>query len=115
MWRITIIANAVMMILFWLISVLSVSIADNRFVQYAKGPFDLPVPTKLALSMQLWIAVIPLLWIILSYLLWQKVKAREPESRTERLLAFTSSTLAVGFAMVVFFMLAGILPFLYIK
>lgn len=116
MWRITIIANAVMMGLFWLASILLVSIAYNRFVQHPESgaPMVLPLPTELALSIQLWIGILPLGWIILSYVVWQKVKDKQHESRSEYLLAFTTSTMIIGFSMLIFFALAGTLPFLYI-
>ena len=114
MWRITIIANALMMVLFYLMSVLSISIADNRFLQYANSTVDLPMPTRIALSIQVWTGVIPLCWFVLSYLIWRKKKGKQPEKRTEILLAFTASTITIGCTMLVFFALAGILPFLYI-
>ena len=117
MWRVTIITNALMMVLFWLASLLSVAIAYNRFVQYPpnKGPMALPLPTELALSTQLWAGIFPLIWIVLSYVIWKKIKNIEPESRSEFLLAFTLVTMAVGFAMLIFFILAGTLPFFFIK
>jgi uncharacterized membrane protein YbhN (UPF0104 family) len=115
MWRVTIIANPVMMVLFYLMSILSISIADNRFLQYAESTVDLPMPTSIALSVQVWTGVIPLSWFILSYLIWRKIKGKQPEVRNEILLAFTTSTIAIGCTMLVFFALAGILPFLYIR
>lgn len=117
MWRITIIANAFLMGLFWLASLLSVSIAYNRFMQYppAKAPMALPLPTELALSTQLWAGLFPLAWIILSFVIWKKVKDKKPESRSEYLLAFTSITMVVGFSMFIFFALGGTLPFFFIK
>ncbi len=117
MWGITIIANALMMGLFWLASLLSVSIAYNRFVQYPESnvPMALPLPTELALSIRLWIGIRPLSWIILSYVIWQKIKDKGPESRSEYLLAFTPLTIITGFSMLIFFALAGTLPFFFIK
>ena len=117
MWRMTIIANALLMGLFWLASLLSVSIAYNKFVQYpaTKAPMALPLPTELALSTQLWAGILPLAWIILSYVIWQKVKDKGPEARSECLLSFTSITMIVGFSMFIFFALGGTLPFFFIK
>ena len=116
MWRITIIANAVMMGLFWLASLLSVAIVHNRFVQYppADRSMALPLLTDLALSTQLWAGLLPLVWIILSFIIWEKVKNKAPESRSEYLVAFTAITLVTGFTMLIFFILGGILPFLSI-
>jgi hypothetical protein len=117
MWRITIIANALLMGLFWLASLLSTSIAYNRFVQYpaGKAPTALPLPTELALSIQLWAGILPLAWIILSYVIWKKIKDKNPESRSEYLLAFTSITMIAAFSMLIFFVLAGTMPFFFIK
>ena len=117
MWRVTIIANALMMVLFWLASLLSIAIAHNRFIQYppTKTPMALPVPTELALSTQLWAGLFPLAWIILSFVIWKKVKDKKPESRSEYLLAFTSITMVVGFSIFIFFALGGTLPFFFIK
>jgi hypothetical protein len=114
MWRITIIANDIMMVLFWLLSVLSVSIADNRFVQYSEGEVALPMVTKLALSIQFWIGLIPLSWIILSCLIWKKVQVLQPGERNENILAFTAATIVIGLSLIAFYVAAGILPFLYI-
>jgi hypothetical protein len=116
MWRITVIANAVMMGLFWLASLLSVAIVNNRFVQYspADRSMALPLLTDLALSTQLWAGLLPLAWIILSFTIWKKVKDKGPETRSEYLLAFTMTTIVVGMVMLICFALAGMLPFLYI-
>ena len=75
----------------------------------------LPLPTELALSTQLWAGILPLAWIVLSYVIWKKVKTIELESRSEYVLAFTMVTMAIGFAMLIFFVLAGTLPFFFIK
>lgn len=117
MWRITIIADALLMVLFWLAGILFGSIAYNRFVQYStsKAPMALPLPTQLALSTQMWAGILPLFWIILSYIIWQKVKNKKLESRSEYLLAFTTITIILGFSMLIFFALAGMLPFFFIK
>ena len=117
MWRITIIANALLMGLFWLTSLLSVSIVYNRFVQYSasKAPMALPLPTEFALSIRLWAGILPLSWIFLSYVIWQKVKDKGPEHRSECLLTFTSITMIVGFSMFIIFALGGTLPFFIIK
>jgi len=75
----------------------------------------LPLHMELALSTQLWAGILPLAWIILSYVIWQKVKDKTPEFRSEYLLAFTMVTMAIGFAMLIFFTLAATLPFFFIK
>ncbi len=116
MWRVTVLANALIMILFWLASLLSVALAYNRYVQYpeADGSMALPSSTELALSLQYWAGLLPLAWIVLSYVLWQRLKETAPDVRSEYLLAFSSITVIAGFAMLIFFALAGTMPFLFI-
>jgi len=116
MWRVTILANAILMGLFWLASIISMSMAFNRLVQYVKSEAlnAVPLLTDAALSVRLWAGLLPFVWIILSFLAWKIVKNKEPESRSEYLLAFTSITVIAGFSMLIFFALAGILPFLLI-
>lgn len=106
-----------MMGLFWLMSLLSLSIAYNRFIQYPPSnvPIALPLPTELALSTQLWTGILPLAWIILSYVIWEKVKDEEPEIRSEYFLAFAMVTMTIGFTILIFFTLSGMLPFIFIK
>ena len=116
MWRITIIANAIMMWLFWIASLLATSLAHNKFVQYAdsSAPTELPLPTELALSTQIWLGILPLSWILLSNMIWHKIKNKEPGSRSEYLLAFTVLTMITGMFMLIFFALSGMLPFFFI-
>ncbi len=113
MWRITIISNALMMTAFWLLSVLGISKAYNRFVQYPEGggPVELPLLTEYAASLQFWLGALPLCWILLSALIWRRIVKDKLELQGETLLAFTASTLAIGLVMLLFFTLAGILPF----
>lgn len=114
MWRITIIANNMIMILFWLLSILSVSLANNWFVQYAEKSVALPTPTKVALSLQAWFAFLPLLWIVISGLLWKKIKKQNDDKRSEILLSFTVITIMIGLLLFCFYLMAGLLPFFYI-
>lgn len=116
MWRITIISNALLMGLFWLASLISMSMAYNRLMQYVESGTlaVIPLLTEWALSVRLWAGLVPLVWMILSFITWQKVADKQPVSRTEYLIAFTTITLVVGFAMLIFFTLGGILPFLSI-
>ena len=116
MWRITIISNVFLMGLFWLASLVSMSMAHNRLVQYVENGLltAIPLITDWALSVRLWAGLIPLVWAIFSFVIWRKVSDKQPESRTEYLLAFTTITLITGCAMLIFFTLGGILPFLYI-
>ena len=100
--------------LFWLASLLSMSMAYSRLMQYVKSGAlpTIPIVTEWALSARFWAGLVPLGWMILSCVIWQKTSDKQPESRAEFLLAFTAITLVSGFSMLVFFALGGLLPFL---
>ena len=114
MWRLTIVVNNLLMVIFWVLSLLLVAFAHNRFVQYPTGEVSLPIPTEIALSCQTWLGLISLLWIGVSAWVWKKVEALQPDLRNEYLLTYTMLTICVGLLQVVLFGLAGILPFLLI-
>ena len=112
MWRITIIANSLLMFLFWVTSIIAITPAYNHFVQYSEAGNALPIPTELAISVRMFAIAIPVAWVLLSFFIYKNTRTKTPEHRTEYLLAFTSVTLVSGFSMLIFFILSGILPYL---
>lgn len=114
MWRVTLLADTILMMVFWALSAVLVAFANNRLVQYGGGEVYLPALTSLALSAQGWIGALPLAWIALSFFLWKRLDRCEAALRTEYLLCFTALTLALGAVLVTFYALAGVLPFLLI-
>ncbi len=95
-------------------SIISVSPAYNRFVQYADSGMELPSPTLIALILRPWIFILPLLWISGSVFIWKKIKDIEAVNRNEILLGLTSVTIMAGMALLCYYLLAGVLPFFYI-
>ncbi len=116
MWRVSILANAALMGLFWVMGQLPAELLHNRFVRYPDKdvPLALPAVSHWALTIRELSVLVPLGWLILCILIWRRAKADPPPARTEHLLAFTVITVTVGTAMVFFFAAAGLLPFLRI-
>jgi len=116
MWKITIIANTFFMILFWIASELAITPAYNNFIQYPRGgkATILPLATGIALYVIKFVVVLPIVWAIISFFIYKFTRQKTTADRNEYLLVFTSITIFVGFSMLVFFGLAGILPYLWI-
>lgn len=116
MWKITIIANALYMILFWIAGDLVLALAYNHFVQYPEvgGAIALPLVTRIALSARKFTAVLPIVWAIASFFIYKFSEKKTTSERNEYLLVFTSITIFVGFSTLLFFGLAGLLPYLLI-
>ena len=115
MWKIIIITNALVMFLFWIASELAIAFAYNHFVQYPEGGvIALPLVTAIALSVRRLSVTVPIAWSLVSFFYYKFTKKKTPADRNEYLLIFTVITILVGFAMLIFFGLAGILPYLKI-
>ena len=113
MWKLAILLNAVIMILFFLASELAIALAYNHFVQYPEsgGPMVLPSVTDIAISLRKVIVVIPTVWVVFSYLIYRFLRQKTTAERNEVLLAFSLITIAGGLLMLIFFGLGGILPY----
>jgi uncharacterized membrane protein YwzB len=116
MWKIVIIANALVMFLFWIASELAIALAYNHFVQYpgAGGVIVLPLITSVALSARKFSVTLPMAWSLVSFFYYKFTKQKKPADRNEYLLIFTLITVCIGFSILAFFGLAGILPYLRI-
>ena len=116
MWKITIIANALVMFLFWIASELAIALAYNNFVQYpeAGGAIALPLVTSIALSARKFSVTLPIVWSLVSFFIYKFTRQKTTADRNEYLLVFTSITIFVGFSMLIFFGSAGVLPYLQI-
>ena len=116
MWKIIIAVNALVMFLFWAAGELAIAIAYNHFVQYpeACGVIVLPLITSIALSTRKFSVALPIAWSLVSFFYYKFIRQKIPAERNEYLLIFTSITVCIGFSMLIFFGLAGILPYLKI-
>lgn len=115
MWRAILFANALLMYIFWLAGLVVVTPAYNHFVRYGQVGDNLPLPTAIAISFRLMAVVIPVAWSFLTFFILKLLRNKSAERRMELLLAFTLSTLIIGLFVLLFFLLAGILPFLQIE
>jgi hypothetical protein len=102
------------MYIFWLAGLVVVTPAYNHFVRYGRVGENLPLPTAIAVSFRLMAVVIPVAWTVLVFFLLKLLRNKAAERRAELLLAFTLATLIIGLFVLLFFLLAGILPFLQI-
>jgi len=116
MWKIAIIANALVMFLFWIASELAIAFAYNHFVQYpeAGAAIVLPLVTEIALSARKFSVTLPIAWSLVSVFYYRFIRQKITSDRNEYLLIFTAITIFIGFSMLIFFGLAGILPYLRI-
>ena len=114
MWRATILANVLLMYLFWLAGLIMVTPAYNHFMRYGQAGDRLPQPTVIAISLRVVAVGIPMVWTVLSFFIFKILRTKAVERRVEFLLAYTMATLVVGFFILLFFSLSGILPFLQI-
>lgn len=117
MWRLTIIANMLIMVLCWIISLISLEFAHNRLVQYpsvVENQVSIPLLTEMAFSIRGVSICIPLIWSCIAVFLLMKIGKSEREKRNEIILFYSTITLVIGLAMVAFFSLAGLLSFLFI-
>ena len=113
MWKITILCNTLLMCVFGLASAASQIKLRNAFVRYpntTKG-WELPCISDLALKLHWTYSAIPWAWVALGVLViilnWKKT---EPPRDVIQL--HTSATLLIGFFMVAFFTVAGVMPFI---
>ena len=116
MGKIAIIANVLLMFLFWLASELAIALAYNHFVRYpaTEGVLALPLPTHIAFAVRELSALVPLVWCVVSFVFYRFMRKKARDERQGYLLVFTLATAVAGFSMLLFFGLAGILPYLRI-
>jgi hypothetical protein len=114
MWKITLCCNVLILILLWLLSMVIITPAYNHLVQYAETQMALPILTDYAIQLRYLIGIIPLSWAVLSIVYGKWLSKQADGKLGQCLVAHTSITLVIGFAMLVIFSLAAILPILKI-
>jgi hypothetical protein len=114
MWKTTLFLNILLLALFWLLSLTAISPAYNLMVQYVESKIALPIFTDFAFQVRPFAWIIPFLWAVVT-LFFSKWISKQPEDKRNNYpAAHTSVTLCMGIAMLIFFLLAGILPILKI-
>lgn len=114
MQKLILIFNVLIIFLFWPVCLIIVEPAYNHFLQYGEQDSLLPVPTQLAINPRFFLLIVPVLWILLSYWVHKTIRAKQKEDQLQFLLLFLTVTISSGILMLVFFTLAGILPYLKI-
>jgi hypothetical protein len=99
-------------LLLWLISQVVVTPSHNLLVQYAESGVALPILTDFAFRVQRLSTIIPLLWIVLTFILGCRLRNQTAAKRNDWLSLHSSVSLCIGLLLVLFFSIAGILPFL---
>lgn len=111
MWRISIILNTLLMIVFGFGSAMSLVRLQNRYVQYPEhNPKPLPIISIFALNNTWLYIAIPTVWIAIAvFLLWRYSGKTLPENYAH---LHTSCTLFFGLIMFSVYIWGGVLPFI---
>ncbi len=117
MWRVTVILNSVLMFICWAGALAVSGFAHNRLVVYPPSDtlMALPTLTTIAFSIRPFLIMLPLVWAVLAVILSRLVGRQPAQVRNEWLIAFSLTTLAMGGGIVLFFLAAGLLPFMLIS
>jgi len=116
MWRVTLVLNALLMAVFSLGSAVSQIKLYNEYIQYPNGGESmrpLPAISELALQVRWVLPTVPILWAFLTLALLI-LNWRKPEPPRDLVQLHTSVTLLVGVFMLVFFVAAGVMPYVSI-
>lgn len=114
MWKLTLGCNVLLLILLWLLSVVVITPAYNVFVQYGSYPEVLPRPTGIAIRYRILAGLFPLCWAIATVIMGKWLAEKPIEICNEYVSLHTSVTIFTGLALLLYFSLAAILPFLLI-
>ena len=114
-WKVTLIFNTLTMGVFALASEVSQVRLRNVYVQYPEsaGGVTLPAISALALKIYWMPAVIALGWALITLVLLLRYWKR-PVSPVDTVQLHTSATILLGTFMLMFFIFAGLAPFLSI-
>ncbi|MCK5695456.1 MAG: hypothetical protein KAH62_02445 [Desulfobacula sp.] len=108
------IINSIIMFFFWLAGIIVVTPAYNQFVQYGESGGIMPGLTQFIIDFRIFFAGAPIIWLFVSFGVYQIVKNRQGDDQLKILLLFSLLSIAVGFSMLIIFELAAILPYLLI-
>lgn len=103
MLKITLIANSLLVFLFWIAGVTAITPAYNHFVRYPEVEVVLSQLTEMAISLRLLVGVVPLTVSVISVFLYNHLKTKTPDYRNEFLLSLVPVTLCAGMFIFVFF------------
>ncbi len=107
--------NVIIMFLFWLACMVIIAPAYNHFIQYGETGSLLPHLTQLAIDARFFLLIIPILWIIISFWIFKTIREKQKKNRLQFLLFFIMLSISSGFLMLIFYGMAGILPYLKMR
>lgn len=114
MWRLPLILNTILMWIFAFTGGVSIARLYNHYVQYPDaGAKPLPVFSTIALDIPWLLLAIPLIWTLALFVLLKRFHHRPPSA--EFMNFHLSLSLFVGLSMLLFFVLAGAMPFIDLR
>ena len=111
MLQVIFIFNVIIMFLFWLACMVTITPAYNHFIQYGEAGRILPVLTQLAIDARFYLLCIPSFWGILSFWVCRRIREMQKEKQLQFVLFFAMLSMSTGFLMLILYGLAGILPY----
>ena len=114
MWKIALVCNVLIMALIWMLAMVAITPAHNLLLVYAEGDLALPLLTDYAIQARSMSGLVPATWAILAIPYWKWLGRQSDAKRSEGLIAHAAVSLLLGFALLLIFTLAGILPILKI-
>ncbi|MES9972040.1 MAG: hypothetical protein ABW092_18555 [Candidatus Thiodiazotropha sp.] len=115
MWKVTLLVCSGLMFIFWFITEITVSPVYNLILQYFEEEAALPIITQWAINARPYMVIMPVLWLVVSILLYVKLQSYAKPDRNERVTAHLAITLGIGFVMLGFFALAIVLALLKVS
>lgn len=113
MLQVILIFNVLIIFLFWIACLVIITPAYNHFIQYGTGGL-LPSLTQFAIDARFFFLIIPILWSIISFWIFKKIRWKEKKEQVELLLLFSMITMTSGLLLLIFFGISGILPYLMV-
>ena len=83
MLRLILIFNVIIMLLFWLACLATITPAYNHFIQYGEAGGILPYLTQLAIDARFLLPFIPILHIIMSFWVFKKIREKQKENQLQ--------------------------------
>lgn len=115
MWKYLVFLNPVILVLCWCTAQVLITPAYNHFVQYADGPMSLPWITQQAVNLKYITIALPVIWGFVSFGIHTKHKQTNQSAQNRVILLFLMVTLCTGLVLIIFYLAAGIFPFLMIN
>ena len=86
MLQVILLFNVIIMFLFWLACIVTITPAYNHFIQYGETGSLLPYLTQLAIDARFFLLFIPIFWIIMSFWVFKTIRDKQKENQLQFLL-----------------------------